>query len=134
MPPTRHREHLGVGWAFPVRPVGGRLQFARYEEDVEQAIGIILETTRQERVMRPGFGAGLRDHVFDPNSPATHRLVEDEVRRALDDWEPRIHVEGVRARPDLERRNVLLVELDYRVRRTNSFFNLVYPFYLVEGP
>jgi phage baseplate assembly protein W len=133
MSDNRNREHLGVGWAFPVRPVGGRLRYARYEEDVEQAIGIILETNRQERVMRPAFGAGLRAHVFDPNSPAVHRVVEDEVRRALGDWEPRIEVEGVRAYPDVERANVLLVEIDYRVRRTNSLVNLVYPFYLAEG-
>lgn len=129
----QHREHLGVGWAFPVRPVGGGLRYARYEEDVEQAIGIILETNRHERVMRPRFGAGLRAHVFDPNSPSVHRLVEDEVRRALLDWEPRVELEGVRAYPDAERANVLLVEIDYRVRRTNSFYNLVYPFYLMEG-
>lgn len=128
-----HREHLGVGWAFPVRPVNGRLRYARYEHDVEQAIGIVLETNRQERLMRPAFGAGLRAHVFDPNSPGVHRLVEDEVRRALRDWEPRIDVEGVRAYPDDERTNVLLVEIDYRVRRTNSFYNVVYPFYLMEG-
>src|SRR5262245_10215245 len=128
-----NRDHLGVGWAFPVRPVAGRLQYARYEDDVEQAIGIILETTRRERVMRPEFGAGLRSFVFDPQSPVTHRLVEGEVRRALLAWEPRITVENVRAYPDVERHNVMLVEIDYVVRRTNAFYNLVYPFYLTEG-
>jgi Bacteriophage baseplate protein W len=130
---AQNREHLGVGWSFPVRPVGGRLRYARYEEDIEQAIGIILETSRQERVMRPGFGAGLRGFVFDSNSPATHRAVEAEVRRALVEWEPRITVEGVRAYPDEERATVLLVEIDYVVRRNNAFYNLVYPFYLSEG-
>jgi phage baseplate assembly protein W len=130
---AQNREHLGIGWSFPVRPVNGRLRYARYEEDVEQAIGIILETARQERVMRPGFGAGLRTFVFDPNSPATHRRVEAEVRRALVEWEPRITVEAVRAYPDGQRPSVLLVEVDYVVRRNNAFYNLVYPFYLSEG-
>jgi uncharacterized protein len=130
---AQNREHLGVGWSFPVRPVNGRLRYARYEEDVEQAIGIILETARQERVMRPGFGAGLRTFVFDPNSAATHRRVESEVRRALVEWEPRITVESVRAYPDDKRPTVLLVEIDYVVRRNNAFYNLVYPFYLSEG-
>jgi Bacteriophage baseplate protein W len=128
-----NREYLGVGWSFPVRPAGGRLTWTRYEDDVEQAIGIILETTRQERVMRPAFGAGLRTHVFDTNGPVVHRGVEHEVKRALVEQEPRILVEGVRAYADPDQDNVLRIEIDYVVKRSNSFFNMVYPFYLTEG-
>ncbi len=128
-----NRDHLGVGWAFPVRPVDGRLRYAHHETDVEQAIGIILETSRRERIMRPDFGASLRSFVFDPQSPVTHRLVEGEVKRALLAWEPRITVENVRAYPDLDRHNVMLVEIDYVVRRSKAHFNLVYPFYVTEG-
>lgn len=130
---AQSREHLGVGWAFPVRPVNGALTWARHEDDVAQAIGIILETSRRERLMLPAFGGGLRERVFDSQSPATLRRIEDEVESALLDWEPRITVEDVRAVPDPARPNVLLVEIDYVVRRTNSFYNLVYPFYLNEG-
>lgn len=130
---TQKREHLGKGWAFPVRPVNGRLTYARYEDDVEQAIAIILETTRRERVMRPDFGTDLRNFVFDTNSPATHRAIEDEVRRALGAWEPRIDVQAVRAYPEAGRSNVVMIEVDYVVRRNNASFNLVYPFYLLEG-
>jgi phage baseplate assembly protein W len=70
MATTRNREHLGVGWSFPIRPVSGRLTYARHEDDVEQAIGIILETTRRERVMRPAFGSELRTFVFESSSPS----------------------------------------------------------------
>lgn len=129
----RNREHLGVGWAFPVRPRAGRLTWARHEDDVEQAIGIILETSRRERVMRPGFGADLRGFVFAPNSPSTHRAVEAEVRAALARWEPRIDVTAVRAHADGGRDNLIMIEIDYVVRRTNAAVNLVYPFYLREG-
>lgn len=132
-PPPRNREHLGVGWAFPVRPVGGRLTYARHEDDVEQAIGIILETTRRERVMRPDFGTDLRGFVFDSNSPATHRAIEGEVRAALAAWEPRIAVQIVRAYGEAGRSNVVMIEIDYVVRRNNASVNLVYPFYLSEG-
>jgi phage baseplate assembly protein W len=130
---TRNREHLGVGWSFPVRPQGGRLSFVRYEDDVEQAIGIVLETTRRERLMRPDFGTDLRGFVFDANSPATHRAVEAEVQRALTRWEPRITVRNVQAYPAQDQDNVLMIEVDYVVRRNNASFNLVYPFYLTEG-
>src|SRR5439155_3694395 len=89
------RAFLGVGRAFPVKPVGGRLQFARYEEDIEQAIQIILLTARLERPMLPEFGAGMRNFVFEPNSSPTHRSIEQDIRNALIDWEPRINLERV---------------------------------------
>jgi phage baseplate assembly protein W len=133
MAPSRNREYLGVGWTFPVRPAGGRLTFARHEDDVEQAIGIILETARRERIMRPDFGANLRGFVFDPNSPETHRAVEAAVQRALVTWEPRITVQTVHAYPDATKDNVLMIEIDYVIRRNNASFNLVYPFYLTEA-
>src|SRR5262245_623832 len=118
------KSFLGVGWAFPLRPVDGRLRFASYDERVEQAIGIILLTSPGERVMLPQFGAGLRKWVFEPNSPATHRGLESDVRSALVDWEPRIDVKQVTARAG-EESNLVLIEIDFVVRATNTFYNRV---------
>lgn len=129
----RPKAYLGVGWSFPVRPVNGRLAFVRHEEDVEQAIQIILLTSRSERVMLPEFGAGLRDFVFEPNSPATRRALESAVRQALIDWEPRILLERVAVTDDDDDPTLLLIHIDYVVRATNSFYNRVFPYYLLEG-
>jgi phage baseplate assembly protein W len=130
---TGTRLHLGVGWAFPVRPVEGRLTYARYEDDIEQAIEIILRTDPYERVMKPAFGAGLRRFLFAANSPVTHRRVEEAVRRALIDQEPRITVERVAARADEGEPTLMEIDIDYVVRRSNAFYNRVFPFYLNEG-
>jgi phage baseplate assembly protein W len=127
------RPHLGVGWSFPVRPQGGRLAYAEYEEDVEQAIGIILETARNERIMRPHFGGELHNYLFEGNSSVTHRSLEETVKQALREWEPRITVEGVTASLAPKEPNLLFLAIDYVVRRTNVFYNRVYPFYLTEA-
>jgi phage baseplate assembly protein W len=127
------RPHLGVGWAFPVRPVDGRLVYARYEEDIEQAIELILRVSPGERVMRPAHGAGLRRFLFAPNGSVTHRRVEEAVRRALTDQESRITVERVAASADEGEPNLMRIDIDYVVRRSNAFYNLVYPFYLNEA-
>ena len=124
---------LGMGWAFPVKPVGGQLQFAAYEDDVEQAIQIILLTERGERPMLPEFGGGLRRFLFEPNSPATHRSMERVVMAALVDWEPRINVEKGEVTPDQVQPNLVFINVDYVVLATNSFYNRVYPFYLLES-
>jgi phage baseplate assembly protein W len=128
-----HKAHLGVGWAFPPKLVNGGLTYARYEADIEQAIQIILLTSRGERVMLPEFGAGLRDFVFEPNSDATRARIEESVRKALVDWEPRIDLEQVEVTPGDEAPNLVLIHVDYVVRATNSYYNRVYPFYLLEG-
>lgn len=124
------RPYLGVGWAFPVRPEAGRLGLAFYENDVEQAIEIILRTSPGERVMLPAFGAGLRDYVFAGNSDVTHRRVEASVKTALTNFEPRISVERVEARAAEDEPNLMEIEIDYVVRRSNAFYNRVFPFYL----
>ena len=82
--------------------------------------------------MRPDFGCGLSDQVFAVNNAATAGAVATAVREALAVWEPRIDVLDVFAAADTERPNLLLVEIDYRIRSSNSRFNLVYPFYLEQ--
>lgn len=134
MAQLRPKAHLGVGWSFPVKPVGGRLRFVRHEEDIEQAIPLILLTERGERAMLPEFGAGMRRYVFEPNGPATRRAIEQAVRVALIDWEPRIDLQRVEVTSDEEADpNRVLIHVDYVVRATNTFYNRVFPFYLQGG-
>jgi hypothetical protein len=125
---------LGVGWAFPVQPDPARagVATAAYEEDIRQAVLLILETDQGERVMRPDFGAGLRALAFEPINTTTLALARHRVEEALTLWEPRIdHVAvKVTADPPLGK---LMIDIQYRVRTTNTFYNLVYPFYLQEG-
>jgi len=129
-----NRAFLGVGWAFPPRvEADGRIAEAVYEEDIRQAIRIIVFTNRGERVMRPDFGAGLNEFVFAIVNTTTMALVETRVRESLITWEPRIDVQEVRVSSDAGERNKLLIDLTYRVRATNTSHNLVFPFYLQEG-
>lgn len=127
-------EFLGAGIAFPLAVDSqGHIVMNRYEDHVRQSILLILRTAKGERVMRPDFGAGLQNFVFETIGPATAALVKHEVEEALMRFEPRIDVLNVVVEDDQERRNVLLIKLEYRVRRTDTTFNLVYPFYLERG-
>ena len=67
------RAFLGIGWAFPLGfAATGDAAMAVLEEDVAQAIRIILGTNPGERVMRPDFGAGLDDFLFERRGPVLH--------------------------------------------------------------
>jgi phage baseplate assembly protein W len=128
------QDFLGRGWSFPVKPTpGGRLAFVGGEEMIRQSIWIILSTAPGERQMRPEFGCGIHDLVFEPNTAALRGIVQTKVRDALTRWEPRIDVVDVRVETPPEQRNYLLIRIDYRIRANNAFFNLVYPFFINEG-
>ncbi len=126
---------LGVGWSFPVErdESGRRFVRAEHEESVRQSIRIILSTAKGERVMRPDFGCSIHELAFAPNNAATRGLAESYVSEALRLWEPRIEVLKVRASAAGGQGEELRVSIDYRVRATDSRFNLVYPFYLERG-
>jgi len=127
------KDFLGRGWSFPVELHGGKLEYASEEAKIEQSILIILGTAQGERVMRPDFGSRLRELVFAPPNSATRALAAKHVTDALVRWEPRIDVLTVRVEPRGALDGVLDITVEYRVRATNSQFNLVYPFYLREG-
>ena len=126
------KAYLGVGWSFPIAPVNGSLQYVSYEAAVEQAIQIILLTSQGERVMLREFGGSVRDMLFEPNSASTRARIAAIVRKALVTWEPRILVENVQV-TEGDEPNQVLIHVDYVVQATNTSFNRVYPFYLLEG-
>jgi phage baseplate assembly protein W len=100
------------------------------EANIEQSILLILGTAPGERVMRPTFGCRIHEYVFYPNNASTASLVAYHAREALVKWEPRIDDITVSSYPDSAAENVLLVDITYRVIRTNDLRNMVYPFYL----
>lgn len=131
---TRTSDFLGRGWGFPIKPgADGRLAFVEGDEKIRQSIWIILSTALGEREMRPEFGCGIHDLVFEANTAALRGVTAERVRDALTTWEPRIDVLDVRVVVPPEARNCLLIRVDYRVRENNAFYNLVYPFFLQEG-
>jgi hypothetical protein len=121
---------LGRGWAFPVDVDGtGALQQAADEESIRQSVWIILGTAPGERVMRPDFGCGIYDLVFEVNNSTTAARISHAVQDALLMHEPRIDVVNVSVDSD-DGGPVLKINVDYQIRATDNVFNLVYPFYL----
>lgn len=131
----KQKEFLGRGWAMPVAldPQTGLVASVEYEEDIRQSILIILETAPGERVMRPNFGCGIHDLVFTALDSTTLQLIRASVEEALRRCEARIDLLGVTVNEEATSEGQLLIEVEYRVRRTNQVGNLVWPFYFREG-
>lgn len=128
------KEFLGIGWKFPMQlNAEQEVALSQYEQDIQEAIWIILSTAPGERLMRPDFGCGIHRYVFEPNDTGTAGLVGFAVEDALTQWEPRILLNEVNVQPDADNPAVMLIHIDYKVRETDTRFNLVYPFYLERG-
>lgn len=129
------REFLGRGVKFPLQidPGTGKLAMVDQEEDIREAIGIILNTIQGERVMRPEFGSNVIDYVFAPVSSSTRHSLAQEVREQLLYQEPRIVDLEVECGEMDRVSGRILINVSYTVRSTNNRYNQVYPFYVTEG-
>ena len=105
---------------------------SREDENIKESIRLILMTGREERVMRPEFGCGLKQFVYETMDYGTLVRMEQEIKEALTLWEPRIEEIEVSVAPG-EEQNALMIHISYRVRATNNPYNYVFPFYLQEG-
>lgn len=129
---TGSRAFLGSGFAFPLRvtPAGGIARAAE-EPLVQQSIWLILATAKGEMQANPDFGCGIHDLVFVNDTPANRAQIAHQVRAALLMWERRIDLIDIRVESG-DGPGRLLVEIDYRLRATHAYGNLVYPFYLSD--
>jgi phage baseplate assembly protein W len=132
---TDRKDFLGRGWAMPVELDSrtGAVASVAYEEDIRQSIRIILETAPGERVMRPNFGCGIHELVFTAVDSTAIQLIRSTVEETLRRCEARIDVLSVEVDEAATTEGKLLVEIEYRVRKTNQTGNLVFPFYFREG-
>lgn len=111
----------GQGMGFPLR-VGadGRLAWSAGEQNVREAIRVILLTEPGQRLRLPAFGAGLGRFLFEPNTVATHALIARRIEDALAQWEPRIRVEQVEVAADRIDPQAALATLTYRLVATQA--------------
>ena len=110
---------LGRGIGFPpMLGPDGRLAWSEGEENVRQAIEVILLTRLNERVMLPRFGSGLDTFLFEPNTVATRHQVHERIEAALRQWEPRIAIESVTVEADAEDPEAAVATITYRLVAT----------------
>lgn len=125
---------LGRGWSFP--PAFSKeelgVKMLEAEDDIESSLEILLSTRLGERIMQPKYGCDLNELSFESLTTTMKTYIKDLVTTAILYFEPRIEADNI----TLEAKNqegLVLIDVAYRVRATNSRKNLVYPFYLEEA-
>ena len=122
---------VGSGFSFPMGiDASGATAVTSDDDNIRQSMMVILGTAPGERLMRPNFGCAIHDILFEPNTTVTATKIEYEVKRSLQEFEPRVGDIEVHAMPDSSEPSRMNVNISYTIRKTNTKANLVYPFYL----
>lgn len=127
--------YLGKGWGFPPTfgSQGQTVEMLSSFDDVESSLRILIGTATGERVMQPDFGCNMEELVFEPLDATMKTYIKDKVFTAILYHEPRIDLLDVVFHDEQEREGLILIEIVYKVRGTNSRKNMVYPFYKNEA-
>ncbi len=125
-------QFVGAGWAFPLRTdATGSIALVTEDREIAEAIRLVLATSPGERPMRPEFGSRLAEYVFAPANATTAGQLANEVRVALERWEPRIDVTDVDIGFEAAASGIVYLDVHYQIRGVNDPRNLVFPFYII---
>lgn len=127
--------YLGKGWGFPPTfgNQGQTVEMLSAFDDIESSLRILIGTATGERVMQPDFGCNMEELIFEPLDATMKTYMKDKVFTAILYHEPRIDLLDVIFHDEQEREGMILIEIIYSVRGTNSRKNIVYPFYKNEA-
>jgi len=130
-----NQDFLGRGWSFPPTFMrdSASVEMLEQEADIASSLEILLGTAQGERILQPGYGCNMDELLFENLDTRMKTLMADKVESAILYNEPRIELEDVTLNDSLELEGVILIEVIYRVRSTNSRFNFVYPYYKQQG-
>ncbi|MBN3584701.1 GPW/gp25 family protein [Algoriphagus aestuarii] len=128
------KSFLGRGWAFPVSfsLESQKARLAENEEDIQQSLIILLNTTLGERVMRPDYGANMEDLLFEALNVTTANMIANRIKQAILYHEPRVKTEDIDLRPNYNEGRIEVV-VSYLIIATNNRRNLVYPYLFTEA-
>jgi len=128
-------DFLGRGWSFPpdfTLPLAG-VAMLEDDADVASSLEILLSTIPGERAMQPLYGCNMSELVFEELDTRIKTLMADKIESAILYFEPRVTLQSVKLDDSRITEGVVLIQVIYVVKTTNSRFNFVFPYYVQEG-
>jgi phage baseplate assembly protein W len=125
------QDFVGSGFAFPmgIDDQGGILMVGG-TDNIDRSIRLIMGTAYGERPMRPEFGCGIHDLLFDSTSLELLGQVQAQVTASLRRWETRADIIDVSASYG-DDPTVINIQVTYRIKGNYDPRNLLVPFYVI---
>jgi uncharacterized protein len=130
----KHNAFFGVGLQqpFKINPSTGKTGMISGIENIEQSIRAILSTKPGERLYHKDFGVDLSALIFEPQSNATLKSIEEKIISGLMQFQTMIIVDSVSFELNTTE-GLINVDVSFTIRTTNTRGNYVYPYYIKEA-
>jgi phage baseplate assembly protein W len=70
-------------------PFSNDLALKTDEEAVKESLKNIILIDKGEKLFQPTFGGNIRAMLFELNSPATIKLIQEQIKTTINNYEPR---------------------------------------------
>ena len=129
-------EGLGVKLPLFVSPVDGAYALSKdIEQLAQQNLKMIILTSPGERVMIPDFGVGIRDFIFEQNTPGIQEAIRREIQEQVAKYAPYIKIENLTVSspeaignsPNEVDQNRINIYIRFRIPGANIVSNLSLP-------
>ena len=91
-----------ISMTFQSNPLNDDLIAIKNENAIARSLRNIVFTTPGEKFFNQSFGSRITESLFENIDEITATIIVDEIRQSIDNYEPRVEVDDVRAFPDYE--------------------------------
>ena len=91
-----------ISMTFQSNPLNDDLIAIKNENAIARSLRNIVFTTPGEKFFNQSFGSRISESLFENIDEITATIIVDEIRQSIDNYEPRVEVDDVKAFPDYE--------------------------------
>ena len=91
-----------ISMTFQSNPLNDDLIAIKNENAIARSLRNIVFTTPGEKFFNQSFGSRITESLFENIDDITATVIVDEIRQSIDNYEPRVEVDDVKAFPDYE--------------------------------
>ena len=91
-----------ISMTFQSNPLNSDLIAIKNENAIARSLRNIVFTTPGEKFFNQSFGSRITESLFENIDEITATIIVDEIRQSIDNYEPRVEVDDVKAFPDYD--------------------------------
>ena len=97
------RQYRDLDLFFGRKPISKDINIITDVENIKRAVKNLVLTNVYEKPFHPEIASGVRDMLFENMTPLTSIVLTKKVEDVIENFEPRVRLMSVSARPNLDR-------------------------------
>ena len=97
------RQYRDLDLFFGRKPISKDINIITDIENIKRAVKNLVLTNVYEKPFHPEIASGVRDMLFENMTPLTSIVLTKKVEDVIENFEPRVRLMSVSARPNLDR-------------------------------